>query len=456
MYKFLLFAFLVSCNFLRAGIAMVSPEDKGAIGDGIANDTNALKAAIRDASRYGLLLTSGFTDAIYKVTEPITIPSNVVVSNFGIIKRDPTVSFAGYPVVDIAGGRPHGTSLSLRVDGSVIGAKGNEFYGIRVNNELNVNFNLSAQNCNVGIYSNKNLEHCQLTCYVTNNAVGVQIKGGSTATPDENKITVFGYGNSTDFFASGTHKSSGVVELFCEQTKSFAAIFENGWYTLRGYVRGAGVESGGGVWITGSTQRVTFDHFTILCDPTPTVSDTWGLLVEAPVELFGEIVIGGGSGGTWIKETPNSHISELRIVQASNCKSLPALRLGDATNYIDGIFIEFSGQTLSSSYPAVDLVNCRFSTINIQNDFRSRNYADDMVIGNNTFENSISIPRKIALARRIKNDRELSDNIILCKGTYKVSDEDNVNSGNPFIGIHLEHHVTLLGRVYWDGDGFVK
>ena len=95
-----------------------TPQEYGAAGDGVTDDTGALQAAFNDPKGYVYL-----PPGTYLVTSTLTLPSNIVIKGTpqSVIKTDP--GFTGNYVIEIPGFRTHFQleSFSINCDDMAVG-----------------------------------------------------------------------------------------------------------------------------------------------------------------------------------------------------------------------------------------------------------------------------------------------------------------------------------------------
>ena len=113
--------------------ATVDIRSFGAKGDGVTDDTEAVKAALRATAPQGTLVCPGST--VYIITA-VTLPSHITISGTCTIKqKDQTADRA---ILNIPNGTADITIEGITIDGNRLNVSGNNAHGIFVFNAFNI------------------------------------------------------------------------------------------------------------------------------------------------------------------------------------------------------------------------------------------------------------------------------------------------------------------------------
>ena len=288
----------------------VSVKDFGAIGDGVADDTAAIQAAITACSYKNRLL---FPVGDYLVTSSLTVPSA------SYLEGAPGASiFAG--VNNLTVFTTSGFTSGVSFDSLIV--QGNGKTGVTAFNLSNVQFHSQVNNVNVfdcarGIV----LDAVCIGVAIKNptifkTAIGIEIKGNSNA----NTITTPNIDNAVET-AGGTGLGTGIYirgatnQIYGGFIQGFEyGVYDEGEYTgLDGiYFEtciNAAVYSTG---VVGSTYKNIF-HFGY--NATPSASYAFvGVNCSGITVLYPSMVQGNSTGGLYFYVNGNTNCTEAHII----------------------------------------------------------------------------------------------------------------------------------------------
>lgn len=305
---------------------------------------------------------------------------------------------------------------------------------------------LSASNCDIGVLLRNNIEYAKIDIHVDGCRLGAQASSEGGGSPDELIVDFMAHRCDTFFQASGPSKMTGSITFGCEQSNSWGAIFDVGWWEINGLLRSVGILDGGGLRLDGATLRGNIKI--VGGDDT---NCAWGAeLISGLAESLQLNLAGNFADGVMIHGDMEG---SAKVVCAASPANAVALRMGDsAGSALHGFQIEQGSRLIAEDQQvAVDLDNCSNCVISPSHLYGA------VVIGATSGKNTIFVPRRNAESgvTFINNRTELDNKIIFC-GAYSLGDLANLNGGAPFVGMEVENCTAWDGvRAYYDGDMWV-
>lgn len=318
--------------FLTSSIA---PQDYGALGNGVADDTTAIQNAITAAAVTGNVVS--FPPGTYQVSTPITVGAGVTITggNLGAVNIRITAGFVGASVFNITGAGSVIQSLTL-TGTSTTYSSNPACDGIRVSN---------AVRCT--------LQDLYIT-YV--NGFGVNVLASSTSSPQwlvldnvhtyrgNQGIHILGITGSTPSFSTNTfiencnvEQTAGADGLFIEDARNVTIS------NLQGSNRST--STGNTVHIKGACAAVTVNSFSL------------GALDGATAQAQPVVLIESGANGT-----PEAVTFSAGRIQ----NGTPGMRV-TAGNRITATGVDFyqnanyGFQTSGSASPSIWVLGCTFN-----------------------------------------------------------------------------------------------
>lgn len=442
--------------YVTAGVGGKDLESYGLSMDGSTDDATALQVAFNDAD----VLVANAAKTI-SIEAGQTVPTTArKVDLFPVTITQPAGANIAALITHSGYGNDYG-NFHVRVDGNR--DNNTDVTGVLIDGTAagdEVVFNIAGRNCDTLAKLTKEIEHAEIK--VSGYQCGTILEIDTTTnTPDENSYFVAGYNSDTFFKTSGASKTSGVVRVVGENAYGWAFEIDEGWLTLEGVVRNAGIDRGdgsapvgGGVTVTASeAARIHFNGLQLY--GTGTNRGTWGLLLDsASTNFSGTAILGAFDGGAWLKEMqPGSNINIELTAAAAN---LDAVKLGDNAGgkTLDGVTVTISTQGAPTANYAINLDDVRNSTIIIDGEMVGG--TTSIYISTNSFDNTIIIDRGSS-TRLITNARTQTDNTVHYRGNFTFSDLGNINGGTHFDGMEVAAAFGQSGArgpaSYNDGDG---
>ena len=343
------------------GVYEFNVMDYGAIGDGAAEDSTAIQAAIDAAELVGGILV--FPPGTYIIDTTLTIGAPIHIIGYGaIIKQEAGADQGSIISIDLSAQQDI-TIYGLKVDGNMDNNAAVIGFIIKDITNCYSGINIAAIECDIGVKIMGECEANVMYFSVSYNGIGVLERSTGSSSSDENTFYVTGKYNNThyrkDTLDEG-HNSS--IHLSCESAYADAIDIDctGGRTILSGILRGCDTN---GVVIT--SGYVLFNNLYINGD----VDSGWGILCDNGDGIEGDVSINNfDDGGVWIKAANGALPGSLGITTSSNGKDTtggPALRLGvSGTTRVTGFIVKPGSYLYTNGNVAINFEYSRYCTIN--------------------------------------------------------------------------------------------
>lgn len=499
---------------VEAAIPYLTPEQKGAAGDGATDDG----AAILSAHNSGDVFAAGST---YLVASPLILTNE----QNGLDLERCIITQANSSNVDtlvrVAVTNSSGTALdqsagAVRVNGNrdnnATEVTGVEFTSLK---KANGNWRAVATDCDTGIKVTEQVEYAEIAARAESCGLGFHAQSMSSTTPDELLLTVIAHDCDESLRFDGVAKMSSTTNLTVEGAGFWAGTIYTGWHRLTGLGRGvAETGAGGGLRVRGYVE-LTGEW---KCYGASDTNCQYGLLVEgdytgthdgpsgaatltdsAATWTSGEYVglvlynITDGSSGLITANTGTTITATLSGGTENDWDSGDSYRIGGlnkpfsqdfhivvGANYSKGARIagdvDGSVRVTQVSSPnsgvGLELGDASLGALNgfvldplstIRGDIVTANARNllvealrmvgtEITIGSDVFDCTFMIPQRDAESIAITNNRTQLDNKVIFRGTYTLTQLNGLNSGTLFRGMEAEGCQTYEGqRVFYDG-----
>lgn len=308
----------------------------------------------------------------------------------------------------------------------------------------------SAFNCDTGIRIAGNVEVAMMDCHADTCGTGVLLEPDGANTPDELIFRVNAHACDTFFETTGTTKMSGHITFGCEQSDSWGAIIETGWFELSGIIRGCGLVDGGCL----KTGAYAVLRGSIHCAGGDNTNCEWAASIEGS-ELHGLHITAS-----------SSFANGVRIIDGAEGSARIVLQTSPFTTGTDfGVQIGVSGGTVVNGFVVLPGSEISGTTaINLDNavgcDIDCASIVGDVLIGASSRDNTIRVPRRNAEVLATFTNNSSNFNKIIFKGNYTLSEMNAFNAGTAgsgcFKGMEVEQCQDFDGaRCYYDGNQWV-
>jgi hypothetical protein len=443
----------LSDGTVSQAITGVSPQQKGADGDGSTNDYAALVAAVGTGKK--------------------------VVARSGIFAIGTKFALTDNTEIDLSGAtikQLDGANLSTIAEINVSNAAGNEKWegklyvdGNRANNATTAatvigthikkikkgtgSFRGGANDCAIGGLISGEVEYAKLDLSYEGCDIALQIAPDAdtpTTTPDELMIDLTAHAGDTFLnVPAGSNKMTGLVRFACEVCQGYAInILGALQMQFSGIVRGVGQSAGGGgIYCDNSLAYLSgeldvYGGSSTNCDYVLNMlaGELHGFRLRGVAQYKSGAILHGGVLGSM----------QFNLVTTPNAGH--GLQLGVASEtQLNGVEI-LPGSALSgpSGYDALLVANAINCTVDLQR------VVGRITIGSASASNTIKIPKRSSTLVTFVNNRTQLDNTIIFKGAYTLTELNALNGSAPFKGMRAEHCRTFNGApAYYNGNLWV-
>lgn len=427
----------------------ITPEQKGATGDGAADDY----AALVSARNTGGHVVS--RDKTYAITSTLNLTGTATLDIAGSkITQANNTDLDKLVTINIAS--PGGGISELQWNSRIVvdGNRDNNttaVTGIEVTKVKKCfgSATLVAMRCDTGVRLTDQVEYADLNIHVDSCGTGLEAVSTSSTTPDEVMVKLFAHACDTLFHAHGTNKMTGTVLLACEGSQDWAINIEQGKWKLLGEARGCGKLGGGGLRLNGSVNTTVLSGDLMLFGGSNENCEWLAELISGQVASaklqLGENYLAGCK--IWGGTEGSLHLHMDALPQAGD-----GLVLGDASGTFLNNFVILPGSRIGapSGFNAVNMVRC-------QNCIVDPGYLTGQVtIGSACTQNTLFIPRRQATSVTIVNNRTQRDNLIVYRGRYTLAALNGLNGGTLFKGMQAEMVEDYGGAPAYYDQGAAK